>query len=123
MAAKRALGTASAASTAAMVAGDAVHGSVKDVHSVLAYEHRMGTAKMMVAMDTHKQIEDSLADLTFYELNFDGTHSNACNKEKVLVSIFTTTAVKFKSPGDCEMARNAVSGLDDPKRWTSLARL
>ena len=95
LALKKTLGLASLATTAAMVAGDAHQGSVQDPHTVSQFEHRLSVAKALRHMEMHSELTPT--DLQFFECAFDASQQEAVDKEKVHVSMFTTTAVSRDS--------------------------
>ena len=85
--------------TVSMLGSDKHQGIVKDLHTVAKYEHRSSLAKAVRSMQFHEDAVD-ISNLDFFESAFDGTQQGAIRREKVHMSIFTSSVVKVPDSSD-----------------------
>ena len=91
---KRAKGLASARTTLAMVAGDDHQGKLQNEHIVSRYESRLSAAKVLQAKHDYDEAE---VLLEFVQGEFDATQQEAVGREKMHVSLWTTSRVSINS--------------------------
>ena len=85
-------GHAGALTAAEMVAGDELHGNVKDKHTIIVYEHRCSVAKQLRSKNWFL---DSMAHMLFMAVCYkgDATHDNMMERGKKHVACIAATCL------------------------------